>query len=802
LADYSRALEIDPHYTYAYNGRGIVYDDLKQYEEALADYSKAIEIDPHYTYAYSNRGNAYKDLKQYEEALADYSKAIEIDPHYTYAYNGRGIVYDDLKRYEEALADYSKAIEIDPRYSTAYHNRGVAYRNLKRYEEAIKNYDTAIELDPTDYFPWWNRGWAKYNTSGYEAALKDWQNALDEHIQTRMEPLGCAILHWSIGEAHSYRARDNTEYILYWEATQSYETAYNLIQADDHHTEQTLEILQSWLIVLRKLHNPIQRQKRTLDAIQRLNKAIQNADPSYRKLLCTKFFDFFTLEVDQLVRRENKPWPALAEAEKWKTLALQWLSNPQAEPQEHQTDLQTRVNDLCKDSHTAILYWHLSPAQITTFLLRPDAKPQVFATPCDPPATQTNFVEWLKQYKKLYEAQRQKKNEDSVGAIPPWLPQAESSAAAAAGVGNKAAETKTGNEAAETGVGTGALPLQGEPDWQTQLPGLLEHLAEILNIDEILPHLANIQHLILIPHRDLHLLPLHALFQSFPTLLGKEGVEGEDPGRSPLAPLDKGGEDEGFHITYLPQLTPLPLPPAPLPHSSPLQSLEPHSGLLFAEMECACLAALYPETQPRSGDAVILDNMQTLPPSRVLHFAGHGIHNTSSPHQSALELNGGEQLTLGALLDPENPIALPPYALVCLAACETGMASQGDFINEFVGFPGALLSTGTHQVLSTLWTVREDATALLIVEFFTRWQAGTPASAALHQTQIWLRTASHTTLAQWYSDWVDHLKAKRDSRFQDLRERVQYHREQPDSAACPYANPYYWAGFVLMGLDV
>jgi len=47
-------------------------------EEAIADYTKAIELDPEYVWAYNNRGFAKKNLGQYQEAIADFTKAIKI----------------------------------------------------------------------------------------------------------------------------------------------------------------------------------------------------------------------------------------------------------------------------------------------------------------------------------------------------------------------------------------------------------------------------------------------------------------------------------------------------------------------------------------------------------------------------------------------------------------------------------------------------------------------------------------------------------------------------------------------------
>ena len=71
--------------------RGNAKAELKRYSEAIADYDKAIELDPNFALAYMNRGKAKAELKQYSEAIADYDKAIELDPNFALAYTNRGV---------------------------------------------------------------------------------------------------------------------------------------------------------------------------------------------------------------------------------------------------------------------------------------------------------------------------------------------------------------------------------------------------------------------------------------------------------------------------------------------------------------------------------------------------------------------------------------------------------------------------------------------------------------------------------------------------------------------------------------
>src|SRR5215510_7369950 len=74
----------------AYYKRGVAYQDKHEHDRAIADYTKAIEINPQYGDAYNNRGAAYQDKHKHDRAIADYTKAIEINPQYGDAYLNRG----------------------------------------------------------------------------------------------------------------------------------------------------------------------------------------------------------------------------------------------------------------------------------------------------------------------------------------------------------------------------------------------------------------------------------------------------------------------------------------------------------------------------------------------------------------------------------------------------------------------------------------------------------------------------------------------------------------------------------------
>lgn len=110
INDLENALKLNPNDAAAYKELGSSYRNLDAYDEAIKYYSKAIELKPDYSQAYDGRGICYDDgLNDFEKALSDYSKAIELNPKSgTYFFNRGALLFDNNLR-KEALPDLKKA---------------------------------------------------------------------------------------------------------------------------------------------------------------------------------------------------------------------------------------------------------------------------------------------------------------------------------------------------------------------------------------------------------------------------------------------------------------------------------------------------------------------------------------------------------------------------------------------------------------------------------------------------------------------------------------------------------------------
>jgi tetratricopeptide (TPR) repeat protein len=179
LADFNRAIELDPDQDWILAERGETYRAMERYDDALADFNRAIELDPEYAWAIGGRGVTYMVMERYDDALADLNRIIELDPERTWAIGGRGATYMAMERYDDALADLNRAIELDPEYAWAIGNRGETYRAMERYDDALADFNRAIELDPDQDWILAERGETYMAMERYDDALADLNRAIE-----------------------------------------------------------------------------------------------------------------------------------------------------------------------------------------------------------------------------------------------------------------------------------------------------------------------------------------------------------------------------------------------------------------------------------------------------------------------------------------------------------------------------------------------------------------------------------------------------------------------------------------------
>jgi len=162
-----------PNVPDAYNGRGLFYYDIKDYDKAISDFNQALIVDENYLKAYYNRGNVYDAIGEYDKAIDDFTRALKLNPRYAKAYNNRGLTYGRIGEHKQAIADFTKALKIDPYYAVAYNNRGLTYGRLGEHRRAVSDFTKALAIAPIYVKAYYNRAIAYYYLKEYDKAWSD-----------------------------------------------------------------------------------------------------------------------------------------------------------------------------------------------------------------------------------------------------------------------------------------------------------------------------------------------------------------------------------------------------------------------------------------------------------------------------------------------------------------------------------------------------------------------------------------------------------------------------------------------------
>ena len=181
LADYDKAIRLNPNDAEAYLNRGMAYNKIGQYFAAIIDYDTAIRLKPDYAMAYYKRGVAKAGLGQHLAAITDFDTVIRLKPDYAAAYGTRGVARAELGQHFAAIADFDTAIRFKPddlvAYA-AYAGRGLVKVKLGQYFAAITDFDTAIRLKSDNPGAYAGRGVAKHKLGRTREGRRDFQTAL------------------------------------------------------------------------------------------------------------------------------------------------------------------------------------------------------------------------------------------------------------------------------------------------------------------------------------------------------------------------------------------------------------------------------------------------------------------------------------------------------------------------------------------------------------------------------------------------------------------------------------------------
>jgi CHAT domain-containing protein/tetratricopeptide (TPR) repeat protein len=246
-----------------------------------------------------------------------------------------------------------------------------------------------------------------------------------------------------------------------------------------------------------------------------------------------------------------------------------------------------------------------------------------------------------------------------------------------------------------------------------------------------------IRGLYLVPHDELHLLPLHA-------------ARRQDESARVRYLCDD------FAISYLPSAALLPQLPPPCWRGRALGLANPEEGtrhtLPFSQWEGWQLQERWPDMQVHIGKAATWREAMPWNDAALVHFSCHG---SGHPDFSPLaHLRLADDLLLAHDVLYRLP-PLRPGAVVVLNGCETGFRDLRA-VDESMGLMTAFLLRGAGLVYATAWPVEDPLAAEMVLAFKGALdQPGGSAAEALRAAYQAGRALTHETVEQRRRELLD-----------------------------------------------
>ncbi|MEZ2247925.1 CHAT domain-containing protein [Microcoleus sp.] len=754
-------------------------DKAENLETAIGYYQAALEVFTREAFPQDwggtqhNLGNVYLDrikgdkAENLETAIGYYESALEVltreafPQDWAMIQNSLGNLYSDrikedkANNLETAICHYKAALEIRHRdvypqnWATTQNNLANTYRNRinedksDNLEAAIACYLSVLEVYTPEAFP---QAWAITQnnlaiayvdrikgdkTQNLETAIACYKDALKVYTREAF-PQSYVQTLFNLGLVYQKHKQNHLAYDVFADAIETIELMrYEIVSGDESKqklAEQYSRIYQYIVEVC------LEMGKYTTGIEYAERSKTRNL---VEQILTRDLHKVFPLNVvkqiekiqDEIATNQNKIQSGKADNPKTLSQRLQQLRQQRNDLQNSYLPIghSFKFNHLqaTLDDRTAIIEWYITPERFHTFIVtRQSPQPFVLSATID---DRNALTGWVDTYINHY--------------------------------------------------------YESTDNWRNQLTPRLQELAKILHLDEILSHLPkDCQQLILIPHRYLHLFPLHAL----------------PFGELCLLDLFPKG------VSYAPscQLL-LQAQKRKRPDFTNLFAIQnPTKDRPYVDFG---VEAIRPYFQPNdyvlAGDKAIKANLiqsEQLRSAHCFHFFGHATFNFE---KSALILADGH-LTLGEIF----ALDLNQCRLVILSACETGMTDFNSISDEYIGLPSGFLFAGSPSVVSTLWEVDQLSAAFLMIEFYENLRKYKQLkegdiAIALNLAQKRLRDLTvdefKKRLVQ-YKPLIDEILSKLPI-SQERREAdasITYFLSQ----AYPFAHPSDWAAFTATGI--
>ena len=221
---YRETLDKAPGFIELYINLGRVYFELKRYEDAICEYKMAIWLDSLNARAYYYLCQLYEEQRDYDNAIETCIKLIELQPHVA-DFHCKLAQYLYLKGdVNEAVNHYQTAVTLNPNpewTSVVAQTLGFIFQeNINNLDAAISSYQNAYQLNPNDIDIYLNLGNVFFEKESFDNALIVYKKALEIYPNNARLHCNLGYLYWGKG--------DTEEAIKEYEKAIKYDNFYDI----------------------------------------------------------------------------------------------------------------------------------------------------------------------------------------------------------------------------------------------------------------------------------------------------------------------------------------------------------------------------------------------------------------------------------------------------------------------------------------------------------------------------------------------------------------------------------------------
>jgi len=148
IADWQKALQINPEDDRAENNLGVALAATGKPDQAIPHFEKALALNPESDEAHTSFGAALAGTGRIDLAVPHYLKALEINPDNPEAHSSLGAALAQTGKLDEAIPHFERALAVKPEYLEARTNLGAALVQKGRINDAVIHFEKALKLKP------------------------------------------------------------------------------------------------------------------------------------------------------------------------------------------------------------------------------------------------------------------------------------------------------------------------------------------------------------------------------------------------------------------------------------------------------------------------------------------------------------------------------------------------------------------------------------------------------------------------------------------------------------------------------